>query len=108
LFWQYIFFVRDDTQNCFGYNRICSNTFFQDDIQTCSGYNNIFVLAIVISCSIYNNNMCLSLFWFVLTPYLLFGMTYKLVLTVVLVCSGTPFVFVLAITEYITVIKKYK
>jgi hypothetical protein len=87
---------------------IGSNTFFQDDIQTCSGYNNIFVLAIVISCSIYNNNMCLTLFLFVLTPYLLFGMTYKLVLTVVLVCSGTPFVFVLAITEYITVIKKYK
>jgi hypothetical protein len=43
-------FVRDDTQNCFDYNRIfcsdnCSHLFWhffvRDGIQTCSGYNNI-------------------------------------------------------------------
>jgi hypothetical protein len=46
------------------------------------------VLAIVISCSVYNDNMCLAL---VLICFVV-RMTYKLVLTVVLVCSDTSFV----------------
>jgi hypothetical protein len=37
--------------------------------------------------------------------YFLFGVTYKLVLPVVLICSNTSFVFVLKIIEYITLIK---
>jgi hypothetical protein len=49
--------------------------------------------------------MCLTLSWFVLTPHLLFGMTYKLILTIALVLFWHFVRFVLAITEYITVIK---